>query len=71
MNGRTLSAALAEISVDGVGEVLDHDEIDALGYPAEHVRVFFHADPVMRDSAKLWYGVYDPAGTLLSMETVN
>lgn len=69
-NGRTLDAALQAIDVQNVGKLIAA-EVDMFGYDPAHFDVFYHVDPVFPGSDRIWYGVYDRAGTLIGMQDVN
>ncbi len=70
--GRTLESALEALETDDVGEVDNVEDGEHPGdYDPEYYDIFYHSDPVYRDSARIWYGAYEPSGRLEAIWAVN
>lgn len=68
---RTRDAALRKLAQSDVHQLDPAQNRHSFAYDLEYFDVFWVADPVFRDSPRVWYGVYEPSGILHTIFAVN
>jgi hypothetical protein len=69
--GRSLDSALDRLDPDRVGQVSSEEDDENWEYDPQYYQIFYHVDPVFRDSARIWFGAYEPSGRLEALWAVN